>query len=197
MIRCRLKFFSTLSAALLAAAFCLNAQAQTKAQGKTQTNAPRSAVQSFFTLLKSQKYTELYDYLPSQLQQQITREQLSASLKRLDSFLTIERMEIGRVQQRGDFAVVDTTIYGSLKRPMNVNGEEVKEGRTTVQQYLLKENGRWKVTTADNRTRDFFLKRNPEFKQQFHLTQPQFAFKQGGKQNGHWVEMGKPPGPPR
>ena len=96
-------------------------------------------------------------------------------------------MEIGRIQQRGEYAVVDTTIYGNLKRAMNMNGEEVKEGRVSVQQYLLKEDGRWRITTADNRTRDFFLKRNPEFKQQFQLTQPQFALKQSCK----WTPLGK------
>ncbi|MGH9800076.1 MAG: NTF2-like N-terminal transpeptidase domain-containing protein, partial [Blastocatellia bacterium] len=152
-----------LCCALAIAATTFTVQAQNK------TGDARSAVQNFFSLLKSQKYAELHDFLPSQLQKQTTREQLAESLKRLDQFLTIQRMEIGRVQQRGDYAVVDTTIYGSLKRAMNMNGEEVKEGRVSVQQYLLKEEGRWRITTADNRTRDFFLKRNPEFKQQFQL----------------------------
>jgi hypothetical protein len=82
---------------------------------------------------------------------------------------------------------VDTIIYGGLKRAVNVNGEEVKEGRVSVQQYLLKEEGRWRITTADKRTTDFFLQRNPEFKQQFQLTQPQFAL----KQNGKWQPLGK------
>lgn len=157
------------------------------AQAQIKSGNPRSTVQNFFSLLKAQKYAELHDFLPSQLQKQTTREQLAESLKRLDQFLTIERMEIGRIQQRGDYAVVDTTIYGNLKRAMNVNGAEVKEGRVSVQQYLLKEDGRWRITTADNRTRDFFLKRNPEFKQQFQLTQPQFAL----KQNGQWNSLGK------
>ncbi len=157
------------------------------AQAQTKTADARGAVQNFFTLLKAQKYAELHDFLPSQLQKQTTREQLAESLKRLDQFLTIQRLEIGRVQQRGDFAVVDTVIYGGLKRAVNVNGEEVKEGRVSVQQYLLKEEGRWRITTADKRTTDFFLQRNPEFKQQFQLTQPQFAL----KQNGKWTPLGK------
>ena len=67
----------------------------------------------------------------------------------------------------------------------------------SVQQYLFKENGLWKVVTADNRARDFFLKRNPNFKQQFQLTQPQFAFREGGKQNGKWTPLGQPPTIPR
>lgn len=157
------------------------------AQSQTKSGDARSATQNFFTLLKAQNYAELHGFLPSQLQKQTTREQLAESLKRLDQFLTIQRLEIGRVQQRGDFAVVDTTIYGNLKRTMNMNGEEVKEGRVTVQQLLLKEEGRWRITTADKRSTDFFVKRNPEFKQQFQLAQPQFALKQGGK----WTPLGK------
>ena len=159
------------------------------AQGKD----PRSAVQGFFSLLKAQRYAEIYDALPLELQQQTTREKLAANLKRLDSFIAIERLEVGRVQQRGDFAVVDTTIYGNLRKPMNFNGEEVKEGRTSVQQYLLKEGGKWKIATADNRSQDFFLKRNPDFKKQFQITAPQFAF----KQQGQWKPMGQPPRLPR
>lgn len=182
-----LKFICSILIALALLSFSLT-PSPTSAQGKD----PRGAVQSFFSLLKAQKYAELYDALPAELQQQTSREKLAASLKRLDAFITIERMEVGRVQQRGDFAVVDTTIYGSLKKPLNFNGEEVKEGRTSVQQYLLKENSKWKVATADNRSQDFFLKRNPDFKKQFQLTPPQFAF----KQQGQWKQMGQPSRPP-
>lgn len=174
----KLKFFCC---ALLVTALSLTALAQAK------SGDPRSTTQSFFALLKAQKYAELHDFLPSQLQKQTTREQLAESLKRLDQFLTIQRMEISRVQQRGDFAVADTTIFGNLKRTISMNGEEVKEGRVTVQQYLMKEDGRWRITTADKRSGDYFVKRNPEFKQQFQLTQPQFAI----KQNGKWIPFGK------
>ena len=80
----------------------------------------------------------------SDLQRQITREQLALSLMRLDSFITIERMEVGRVQARGDFAVVNTTIYGKLKKPVAINGEEVSEGRVSAQQFLYREGGQWR-----------------------------------------------------
>lgn len=161
----------------------LSANSQTKSKPRDAS----SAVQTFFSLLKSKQYQGLYDFLPSQLQQQITREQLAFSLKRLDAFITIEKLEIRRVQQKGDFAVVDTTIYGLLKKPLKMNGNEVKEGRVSAQQYLFKENDRWKVVTADNRTRDYFLKRNPEFNEQFRITQPRFEFKQGG----NWISIGQ------
>lgn len=147
---------------------------------------PRATVQSFFALLKSGQYAALYEFLPAQLQQQTTREQLAQSLKQLDSTLAIERMEIGRIQQRNDVAVVDTTIYGRLKRPMKINGQEVKEGRAITQQILLRENGQWKVSSADSRARAFFLKRNPDFAKQFKLTRPNFEF----QQDGQWRPIG-------
>ncbi|HEX5081615.1 MAG TPA: hypothetical protein VFY40_06200 [Blastocatellia bacterium] len=168
---------------LLVAVFVISAAAQDNNQPKDA----RSAVNKFFLLLKSRSYPALYEFLPSDLQRQITREQLALSLMRLDSFITIERMEVGRVQQRGDFAVVNTTIYGKLKKPVKVNGVEISEGRVSAQQFLLRENGHWKVVTADNRTQSYFLKRNTEFSKQFHLAQPKFEFKQKDK----WMVMGK------
>lgn len=159
----------------------------TGAAATQSDSAPRTAVEKFFALLKTQQYSQLYEFLPSGLQQQVTREQLTASLQRLDSFLTIERLQVGRVQQQGDFAVVDTTIYGRLKKPLRLNGAEIIEGRVQAQQYLFKESGQWKVITADDRTRAYFLKRNPAFTQQFQLTRAQFAF----KQNGQWTTMNR------
>lgn len=159
------------------------------AQKKSQAKDPRATVNNFFSLLKAGSYAALYDFLPSELQRQITREQLSLSLKRLDSFIAIERLEIGRVQQRGDFAVVDTTIYGRLKKPQAINSEEITEGRIAAQQFLLREGGQWKIATADNRAQSYFLKRNPEFSSQFQISQPRFEFKQKGK----WAALGRPP----
>src|SRR5215470_18520023 len=157
------------------------------AQTNNQSKDARAAVNKFFLLLKSRSYPALYEFLPSDLQRQITRQQLSMSLMRLDSFITIERMEVGRVQERGDFAVVNTTIYGKLKKPVTLNGEEVSEGRVAAQQLLFREGGRWKVVTADNRTQSYFLKRNAEFGKQFQLAQPRFEFKQKDK----WTAFGK------
>jgi hypothetical protein len=157
------------------------AQAQTKSG-----HDARAAVQDFFTLLKSQKYSELYQYLPAEMQQRLTREQLAQALKRLDDFIVIERMEIGRVEQRrignDDFAVIDTTLYGRLKRPMEISGQKAEAGKVIVQQYLFRENGQWKIATADGRTRTQFLNRHPEFSKTFQLTRPQFFL----RQNGQW-----------
>gem|GEM_PF-1031706 len=150
-------------------------------QNKQKSGDARATVLAFFSLLKSQRYSSLYEYLPSKLQEQITREQLTTSLKRLETYITIERMEIRRVQQNGDYAVIDTTIYGRLKKPLKLETEEADEGRITVQQFLFKEDNRWKVVTADNRARDYFLKRNPEFNKQFQFNLPRFEIKQEGQ----------------
>ena len=181
---------NVLSLACLTACLLFTRSA-TPAQAKPAN--PRAAVQAFFTLLKTQQYQALYDYLPSQFQQQTTREQLTQSLKRLDSFITIGNLELGRVQQKGDFAVVDTTIYGKLKQPLKLNGLEISEGRVATQQYLLKENGQWKVATADDRTRGYFLKRNPAFSKDFQLTRSQFAFKRDGQWQAFSPQRNLPP----
>ena len=157
------------------------------AQTNNQSKDARAAVNKFFLLLKSRSYPSLYEFLPSDLQRQITPEQFAMSLMRLNSFITIERMEVGRVQQRGDFAVINTTIYGKLKKAVTVNGEEISEGRVSAQQFLFREGGKWKVVTADNRTQSYFLKRNAEFSKQFQLAQPRFEFKQKDK----WTAFGK------
>lgn len=164
----------------------LFAQAFTLAQTKG-SNEARATVQKFFDLLKSQQYTALYDYLPTELQRQLTREQLTQSLKQLGDSITIERLEIGRVQQRGDFAVIDTALYGRLKHPMEMGGQKVELGKVAVQQYLIKEGKQWKIITADNNTRAQFLKRYPDFNQGFQFTPTQFFI----KQNGRWVTFGR------
>jgi len=163
----------------------LLAQAFTIAQTKSNSEV-RAAVQKFFDLLKSQRYAALYDYLPTELQRQLTREDLTQRLKQLEDSITIERLEIGRVQQRGDFAVIDTALYGRLKRPIEIKGQKIEFGKVAVQQYLIKEGKQWKIITADNNTRAQFLKRYPEFNQGFQFTQPQFFV----KQNGQWVSLG-------
>jgi hypothetical protein len=147
---------------------------------------PKAAVQTFFTLLKAREYAALYQFLPNQLRQQLSADQLARSLSRLDEFIIIDRMAIGRVQEQGDMAVVDTTIYGRLKRPMEIRGQKVEAGRVNVQQLLVKEDGTWRVATADGNTRAAFLKHHPDFNQKFQLTKPEFAT----KQNGKWTKFG-------
>ena len=142
----------------------------------------RATVQNFFSHLKAQQYAELYDYLPSEVRQYVTQEQLVQSLRRLGSFIQIDRMEIGRTQQHAQFAVIDTNLYGRLKQPLKFEGTEIVEGRVAVQQYMIREGQDWKVITADERSRALFLEHNPEFSRGFELSPPQFAY----KRNGAW-----------
>jgi hypothetical protein len=95
-------------------------------------------------------------------------------------------MEIGRTQQLGDFAVIDTNLYGRLKQPLKLEGTEIVEGRVAVQQYMIKEGQEWKVITADERSRALFLEHNPEFSRGFQLSAPQFAY----KKDGAWKPIG-------
>ncbi len=178
------RYKSILFIAFLTLLLCVDNPAQGNASGRT----PRAAIQQFFALLKTQQHDKLYDQLPTQLQQQITRAQLSASLKRLDEFLVIEKLQVGRVQEQGEFAVVDTTIYGKLKKPMKIGEQEINAGRASAQQYLRKENGQWKIVTADERTRAAFLKQNPDFAKQFQLTRALFAI----QQQGQWQSLNPP-----
>ena len=159
----------------LAIGLCLATAGHVHAQKTGGEKAVRATVQRFFSLLKTRQYQALYDFLPLQFQKQTTREQLTASLRRLDDFLVIEKMEVGRIQQRDDLAVVDTVIHGRLKRPVNVQGREIQQGRVSSQQYLIREEGKWKIATADNRSQQLFLQQHPEVKQYFQLTRPQWG----------------------
>jgi hypothetical protein len=173
--------------ARLAITACFLSLGASFASGQTKgSSEARTTVQKFFDLLKAQQYAALYDYLPAELQRQLTREQLTQRLKRLEEFIVIERLEVGRVQQRGDFAVIDTVLYGRLKRPLTMGNQKIEFGKVAVQQYLFKEGRQWKVITADNNTRAQFLRRYPEFSKGFQFTQPQFFV----KQNGRWVAFG-------
>ncbi len=171
-------------------AFCLLLAAMPTLSQARANNDARAAVQSFFELLKAKKYAELYAYLPTEMQQRMPREQLTEGLKRLDGFLVIEKMEIGRIQQRtisgNDYAVIETTLYGRLKHPMETGGQKLEAGKVIVQQYLFKEGQQWKVATADGNTRARFLKLHPEFGKGFEFHPPQFLI----KQNGAWKAFG-------
>lgn len=157
----------------------------TTGEAQARNESARSAVIRFFSLLKDGRNAELYDYLPTGMQQRMTREELDRSLSRLQNFLLIDRIVVGKTTLVGDAAVVDTTIFGRLKRPINLDGASINEGRVIAQQIVARENGAWKLITADNRTRDIFLRENPGLSEKFTLTNPQLAVKQDGK----WVPI--------
>jgi hypothetical protein len=79
----------------------------------------------------------------------------------------------------GNLAVVDTVLYGRVVTPIQA------EGKIVVQQYLLKEEGKWRVATGDQSTVKKFLAANPGFNKRFRIQQPRVYI----KQNDRWVEF--------
>lgn len=142
----------------------------------------RSAVESVFQSLKNKNYESLYDTLPSGARSRITRERFANSLRRTEDNYALDRMDVGKVKVAGDFAVVDTVLYGRLLQPLNL------EGKIVVQQYLVRESGKWKMATGDDATIQRFLKTNPTFARQFRISTPKVFV----KKDGNWVEFTLP-----
>jgi len=139
----------------------------------------RAAVQRIFDQLKSGQYETLYDGLPSSSRTRISRERFVTALRNTRNLYQLERIEIGTPRISGNIAVVDTTMYAHLNQPFDADGKLV------VQQYLIKEDGAWRVATGDNATINRFLQSNPAFARKFPIKRPR-AFV---NQNGKWVEF--------
>lgn len=139
----------------------------------------RNAVQHIFNQLKSGNYGSLYDSLPSSSRSKISREGLVQGLQRSQNMFQLQRIEIGAVRVSGNLAVVDTVMYAHLTQPLDADGKLV------VQQYLVREEGSWRVATGDNTTINTFLKNNPSFGKKFPIKKPQAFI----KQNGKWIPI--------
>ena len=139
----------------------------------------RNAVQRIFDQLKNGQYGALYDSLPSSSRKRISRERLVQGLQRSQNMFQLQRIEIGAVRVAGNIAVVDTTMYARLSRPIEADGKLV------VQQYLVRENGGWRVATGDTATINSFLKNNPSFARKFPIKKPNAFI----NQNGQWVPI--------
>jgi hypothetical protein len=149
--------------------------------GSDQTDV-RSAVQKIFEQLKDGSYEALYDTLPSSSRARISRERFVSALQKSRNLFQLDRIEIGAARVSGDLAVVDTVMYAHIAPPFNA------EGKLVVQQYLVREDGKWRVATGDRATIDRFLKSNPTFAKRFPIKRPQAFIKQDGK----WVEFQAP-----
>lgn len=154
-------------------------------EAQNDEKAIRTSLQRYFTALKTGQYQKLYDSLPVSFQKQTTRAELADNLGRLGQFLKVRRMEIGKIEQRGDLAVVETTIYGQLTKPLNLNGGEIEQGRVTARQYLIREAGSWKIASTSERALRSFLKERPEAANLFEQSHTRFElFSQGS-----WVRL--------
>lgn len=139
----------------------------------------RSAVQRIFDQLKDGQYEALYDSLPSSTRARMSRDRFVKGLQGTRSMYQLDRIEIGAPRVSGNLAVVDTTMYARIQQPFS------GDGKLIVQQYLVREDGSWRVATGDRATIDRFLKSNPGFARKFPIKRTR-AYVQ---QNGQWVEI--------
>ena len=133
----------------------------------------RNVVQQTFQKLQSQNYSAVYDSLPSATQKRMSRSRFTTALQRAQGRYSLDRISIGNVRVSGDLAVADTELFGRVTTPMTA------EGKIVVQQYLVREGGKWRVATGDNATIQQFLKSNPTFARKFPVRQPRIYIKQG------------------
>jgi hypothetical protein len=150
-----------------------------RASDETQV---RGIVQKTFQQLKSRDYGALYDSLPSSSRTRMSRERFSSALRRAQDMYVLDHIDVGPVRVSNNLAVVDTVLYGRLISPFQT------EGKIIVQQYLVRENGEWRVATGDNGTIKQFLAANPTFARKFPIRRPRIYV----KQNGNWVEFSPP-----
>lgn len=141
----------------------------------------RSTVQNVFEQLKSRNYSELYDLLPGSSRSRMSRDRFVSALQRAQDFYQLDRLEIGTVKVSGNLAVVDTTLYGRVVAPIQA------EGKIVAQQYLLREDGKWRVATGDQSAVKRFLAQNPAFSKGFKIRQPRIYV----KQNDKWIEFNR------
>ena len=139
----------------------------------------RNVAQEVFSQLKSGQFGALYDRLPAASRERISRERFTSALRRTQDMYKLDRLEIGAVRVSGNMAVVDTVMYGRLLRPVE------SEGKIAAQQYLVREDGQWRVATGDRTTVRRFLAANPRFAKKFSIREPRVYM----KRDGRWVDV--------
>src|SRR5688500_12525360 len=142
----------------------------------------RTTVQGVFEQLKSHNYSALYDLLPASARSRMSRERFVGALQRAQCFYQLDRMDIGAIKVSGNLAVVDTVLYGRIVNPIQA------EGKIVAQQYLVREEGKWRVATGDQATVRKIVAGNPGFGKGFKIRDPRIYMKQGDK----WVEFNVP-----
>ena len=141
----------------------------------------RKTVERDFQQLKAGDYNSLYDVLPSASQRRQSREQFVRALERTRGMYELERLEIGAVRVSGDLGVVDSVVYGRGRAPF------AGEAKIVARQYLVREGGRWRVTTGERATIQPLLNANPAFAKKYPLVQPRLYL----KRDGRWVDISK------
>ena len=173
---------SNLRTVLLA---CLLALAAETRAAINDTKAVRGTLERYFILLKTGRYERVYDLLPLSAQSLTSRQEMVTGLSRLNDLLRFEKIEIGRIERKGDLAVAATAIYGTLIRPVSLDGEAISQGRITSQQYLIREQGGWKIGSINEATLRLFLKEHPTAGTLFAQQHTRFEL----LRSGQWVKM--------
>lgn len=139
----------------------------------------KAVVEKVFGQLKSHDYGGLYDVLPESSRKRMSKDRFTTALQRAQDFYQLDRLEVGPIRVMGNLAVVDTVLYGRVVSPIQA------EGKIAAQQYLIRENGSWRVATGDQSTVRKFLAANPGFAKGFKIRQPRVYVKQDNK----WIEF--------
>ena len=139
----------------------------------------RGAVEGAFRQLRAGQYGPLYDALPTSSQRRLSRQQFVSALERARGMYELDRLEISTVRVAGDLAVVDANIYGRARAPFEA------EGKIVARQYLVREGGRWRVTTGEALTVRPLLAAHPDFARKFPPREPRVFL----KRDGRWVEV--------
>ena len=139
----------------------------------------RGAITQAFERLRAGDYGALYDALPSASQRRVSRERFVSALQRTRERVELDRMDVAAVRVAGDLAMVDTVVYGRVLRPV------VGEGKIVSRQYLVREGGRWRVTTGDSSTVRPLLTANPQFARRFPPIEPRVYL----KHDGRWIDL--------
>ncbi|HEV2880792.1 MAG TPA: hypothetical protein VGX24_05740 [Pyrinomonadaceae bacterium] len=139
----------------------------------------RGTVERAFQQLKGGDYNSLYDVLPSASQRRVTRERFVGALERTRGMYELDRLEIGTVRVAGDLGMVDSVVYGRVRAPF------AGEAKIVARQYLVREGGRWRVTTGDAATVRPLLATNPAFAKKYPFTEPRIYL----KRDNRWVDV--------
>jgi hypothetical protein len=142
----------------------------------------RGVVQQVFRQLQSRNYGAIYDSLPASTRTRMSRDRFISALKRAQDRYLLDRIDIGTVRVSGNLAVADTELYGRVAKPLEA------EGKIVAQQYLVREDGKWRVATGDRATIQRFLRANPTFARKFPIRPPRIYV----KQNSKWVPFNLP-----
>ena len=169
-----------LTAIAAAAVFLIIAPPVAAARTSAGEAEVRGVLDRAFRQLRAGEYDALYDVLPTMSQRRISRARFVKALERTRGMYELNRLEINRLSVFGDTAAVDTTLYGRVRAPFE------GEGKVLARQYLVRENGEWRVTTGELSTVRRLLADQPQLARRFPPSEPRVYV----KRDGRWTGMG-------